>query len=73
MKIKFETMADPVLRARLESLDFDSDIAERLALELLSIAGRVWINLIYDSMDGNRVVDYEIVPLPDVGASAGRA
>ena len=30
MKIKFETMADPVFRARVESLDFDPDIAKRL-------------------------------------------
>lgn len=73
MKIKFETMADPVVRARLESLDFDPDIAERLVLELLSIASRVWINFIYDAMDGNRVVGYEIMPLPEASTKTGQA
>ena len=39
MRIKFEMIADPVARAKLESLDFDPDIAERLAPELLELVG----------------------------------
>ena len=39
MKVKLEMISDPVARARLESLDFDPDIAEQFALELLELIG----------------------------------
>jgi hypothetical protein len=39
MKIKFEMIADPVARARLELLDFGPDIAEQFAVELLELIG----------------------------------
>jgi hypothetical protein len=79
MRIKFEMIADPVARAKLESLDFDPDIAERLALELLELLGAgtdlgsIWTNFQYDEADGNKVVSYEITGLPACGSALGLA
>jgi hypothetical protein len=70
MKIRFEMIADPVARARLESLDFDPDIAEQFALELLELIGSgtdigtIWTNFHYDEGDGYKVVGYDIAGLP---------
>lgn len=80
MRIKFDTIADPVARARLESLDFDPGIAEKFAHELLELVGAgdgdlgsVWTNFEYDEADGNKVVDYEITALPASVSKPGRA
>ncbi len=79
MKVKFDMIADPVARERLESLDFDPDVAERLALELLELVGTggdlgsVWTTFEYDSGDRNRVVGYHITGLPANASKPGRA
>jgi hypothetical protein len=79
VKIKFAMIADPVARARLESLDFDPDVAEEFAQELLELIGSgtdlgsVWTTFQYDEGDGNRVVGYDITELPARGSKPGRA
>jgi hypothetical protein len=77
MKIRFEMIADPVARARIESLDFDPDIAEQFALELLELIGSgtdirsIWTNFNYDEGDGNKVVGYDISGLPACASERG--
>ena len=79
MRIKFEMIADSVVRAKLESLDFDPEIAEKFAHELLELIasgtdlGAVWTNFQYDERHNNKVVGYDITGLPDCGSKPGRA
>jgi len=79
MKIKFEMISDPMARAMLETLDFDPDIAEQFALELLALVGAgtdlgaIWTTFQYHEVDGNRVVGYDITGLPARASKPGRA
>lgn len=79
MKVKFEMVADPVVRAKLESLDFDPEVAERHAHELLELVGKgidlasIWTNFQYDDENENRVVGYDITRLPVHASKPGRA
>jgi hypothetical protein len=62
MKIRFEMIADPMARAGLESLDFDRDIAEALALAPVELVGTgadlgwAWTTFEYDEGHCNKVV-----------------
>ena len=79
MKVTFDMIADPVTRTKLESLDFDPDVAQQFALELLQLVGAggdlgsVWTNFEYDERYGNKVVGYHIVGLPANASEPGRA
>jgi hypothetical protein len=79
MKIKFDMISDPALQAKLESLDFDPEVAEQYALELLELVGggtdlgSVWTNFHYDEKDGNRIVGYDVTRLPAHGSKPGQA
>ena len=79
MKIRFEMIADPVARARLESLDFDPEIAEQFALELLELIGSgtdigaISTTFLYDGEDGNKVVGYDMTGLPACASKRGSA
>jgi hypothetical protein len=79
MRIKFDMISDPVKRAKLESHDFDPDVAEEFAHELLDLIGSgtdqgsVWTTFEYDSDDGNRVIGYDLTALPRNATTPGRA
>jgi hypothetical protein len=79
MKVNFGMVSDPVVRAKLETLDFAPEVAEQFALELLALIGAdtdlgsFWTTFQYDEGDGNRVVGYDISRLPARASKLGRA
>ena len=79
MKLKFAMIHDAAMRARLESFDFDEEVAERLALDLLQLAnteadvGAIHIEFEYDPNDRNKVVGYSLPRLPARTSKPGQA
>ncbi len=69
MKLKFDFITNPVHRAKLESFDFDEEIAERFVRDIMNCTAPdgtvppVHVTFTYDENDNTRVVDYIIVPL----------
>jgi hypothetical protein len=69
MKLNFDFITNPAHRAKLESFDFDEEIAERFLRETMNCTAPdgnfplVHVTFTYDENDNNRVVDYIIVPL----------
>jgi hypothetical protein len=79
MRLKFALISDAAMRAKLECFDFDEQVAEQLAVDLLQIAdaqtdvGSIHIEFEYDPNDENRVVGYSIPTLPPRTSKPGNA
>jgi len=70
---------DAAMRAKLESFDFDEEVAEQLAVDLLQLAntetdvGSIHIEFEYDPNDRNKVVGYSLPTLPPRASKPGNA
>jgi len=70
---------DATMRAKLESFDFDEEVAEQLAVDLLQLAntetdvGSIHIEFEYDPNDRNKVVGYSLPTLPPRTSKPGNA
>jgi hypothetical protein len=69
MKLNFDFITNSAHRAKLESFEFDDEIAGRFLRDIMNCTepdGRflpVHVNFTYDENDSNRVVDYTVISL----------